>query len=63
MNSAVTVALAGGLLAIYSLCALNEEAWLTERYGTRYTDYMDDVPRFLGMRSARRIGEAIRGRL
>lgn len=52
MKSAVTMALAGGLLGFYTLFALNEETWLTDRYGQSYRDYMRAVPRFLGLRSA-----------
>ena len=51
-----TLALTGGLFAIYFLFALNEERWLIAGYGREFRDYMARVPRFLSGRSVARAG-------
>lgn len=63
LDSAVAVALTGGLFALYTLFAMNEEQWLTERYGDAYTNYCAEVPRFWDLTSWRRAREAILERL
>lgn len=62
-DSAVTVVLAVGLHALYTLFAMNEEEWLEARYGEAYRSYMLDVARFFDIRSARRAGETIKEKL
>mgnify|MGYP006272071841 CR=1 FL=1 len=45
--------LAGVLLAIYTLFALNEERWLWENYGYAFGRYVKRTPRFVDGRSIR----------
>ena len=58
-NSWVTLLLAGGLFALYTLFALNEEPWLREGYGEAYDEYAKRTPRFLDERSIARAREKL----
>ena len=58
-DSAITLGLAAVLFVLYTLFALNEERWLHEGYGERFARYMQEVPRFLDIRSFRRAREAL----
>lgn len=62
-NSPLTLLLAAALLGLYALFALNEERWLTARYGRAYADYAARVPRFLDLRSFARLGRVLAERL
>lgn len=61
MNSPFALALSFGLLGLYTLFALNEEAWLRLQYGQRYADYAARTPRFVGPGSLRRALRTLRG--
>ena len=62
-GSVIVLALAGGLLAIYFLFALNEERWLAKGYGTAFLRYMIETPRFIDARSVLRAREDLLARL
>ncbi len=62
-GSVIVLALAGGLLAIYFLFALNEERWLAKGYGTAFLRYMVDTPRFVDARTVARAREDLLARL
>ena len=62
-GSVIVLALAGGLLAIYFLFALNEERWLAKGYGTAFLRYMVDTPRFVDARTVARAREDLLTRL
>ena len=62
-DSPLTLILAAVLLGIYALCALSEERWLLDRYGQRYADYAERVPRFLDQRTVVRAHQALVERL
>ena len=62
-GSVIVLALAGGLLAIYFMFALNEERWLAKGYGTAFLRYMVQTPRFIDTRSVARAREDLLARL
>jgi protein-S-isoprenylcysteine O-methyltransferase Ste14 len=53
------LAMAGVLLAIYTLFALNEERWLWRTYGHAFGRYAKRTPRFVDGRSVRRARHAL----
>jgi len=56
-GSAVALAFAAGLFAIYFLFALNEERSLSDWYGRAFRDYARRTPRFIDRRSLRALAE------
>ena len=58
-GSWIVLGLAAILFALYFLFILNEERWLAKGYGTAFLDYMNDTPRFVGLRSLERARDAI----
>jgi protein-S-isoprenylcysteine O-methyltransferase Ste14 len=52
MTNSVQALVTGSMvIVLVSLAPYAEEPWLRERFGSRYDEYCERVPRFLGLRS------------
>lgn len=51
-QSWIATTLCAAMVAVYTLMAIVEEPWLSERYGESYQRYKAEVPRFFNVRHA-----------
>jgi protein-S-isoprenylcysteine O-methyltransferase Ste14 len=52
-NSVQALVTGSVVIALVLLAPFSEEPWLRERFGSRFDEYCERVPRFLGLRSFR----------
>jgi protein-S-isoprenylcysteine O-methyltransferase Ste14 len=59
-DSRLVAGLVAAMLLWFPTTVFAEEPWLREQYGEPYERYCEDVPRFVGVRTVRRLVDALR---
>jgi protein-S-isoprenylcysteine O-methyltransferase Ste14 len=59
-DSRLVAGLVAAMLLWFPATVFAEEPWLREQYGEAYERYCEDVPRFVGVRTLRRLVAALR---
>ena len=63
VDAPFVVPLCGLLVVRWLILPLAEEPWLREQFGAEYEAYMNEVPRFVGLRTAGLVWESVSGNI